>query len=65
MIKSQLTPSRYANRIKNGTFTVNGEEYHVPKNEHGGLNTLHGGDVGYDAVNGARDSTDTSASGTS
>lgn len=42
---------RYINRIKNGTFSLNGEEYHIPKNEHGGLNTLHGGDVGYDRRN--------------
>ncbi|KAH7103343.1 galactose mutarotase-like protein [Auriculariales sp. MPI-PUGE-AT-0066] len=39
---------RYANRIKNGTFAIDGVEYHVPTNEHGGLNTLHGGNVGYD-----------------
>lgn len=39
---------RYANRIKNGTFTIDGNTYHVPENEHGGLDTLHGGKVGYD-----------------
>jgi aldose 1-epimerase len=42
---------RYANRIKNGTFNINGNTYHVPENEHGGLNTLHGGKVGYDQRN--------------
>lgn len=39
---------RYANRIKNGTFTLDGETSDIPKNEHDGINTLHGGDVGYD-----------------
>lgn len=42
---------RYANRIKNGSFVVDGEKYQVPENEHGGLNTLHGGTVGYDQRN--------------
>ncbi|OCF39727.1 hypothetical protein I317_06451 [Kwoniella heveanensis CBS 569] len=42
---------RYANRIKNGTFNLDGTEYDIPKNEHGGLNTLHGGDTGYDHRN--------------
>ncbi|WVF73229.1 hypothetical protein IAT40_008048 [Kwoniella sp. CBS 6097] len=42
---------RYANRIKNGTFNLNGQDYDIPKNEHGGLNTLHGGDTGYDHRN--------------
>ena len=42
---------RYANRIKNGTFTVDGQTSHIPKNEHGGINTLHGGNVGYDQQN--------------
>jgi hypothetical protein len=41
---------RYANRIKNGTFTIDGNTYHVPENEHGGLNTLHGGKVGSCAI---------------
>jgi aldose 1-epimerase len=38
---------RYANRIKNGTFELDGQTYHTPLNENG-LDTLHGGDVGYD-----------------
>lgn len=42
---------RYANRIKNGTFTVNGITSHIPENEHGGEDTLHGGFVGYDQQN--------------
>ena len=42
---------RYANRIKNGTFTVDGQTYHIPENENGGIDTLHGGNVGYDARN--------------
>lgn len=42
---------RYANRIKNGTFTVDGVTSHIPENEHGGLDTLHGGTVGYDQRN--------------
>ncbi|MGB6476518.1 MAG: aldose epimerase family protein [Candidatus Sulfotelmatobacter sp.] len=32
---------RYANRIANGTFTLDGKTYTVPKND--GPNTLHGG----------------------
>jgi aldose 1-epimerase len=42
---------RYANRIKNGTFSIDGTTYHVPENENGGVDTLHGGFVGYDARN--------------
>ncbi len=38
---------RYANRIENGTFTLNGKTYTLPKNEKG-LTTLHGGDSGFD-----------------
>ncbi|PYI01526.1 galactose mutarotase-like protein [Aspergillus sclerotiicarbonarius CBS 121057] len=40
---------RIANRIKNGTFTLDGTEYHIPKNQ--GLYTLHGGTVAYDQRN--------------
>ncbi|KAI9728908.1 MAG: hypothetical protein M1834_007166 [Cirrosporium novae-zelandiae] len=42
---------RYANRIKNGTFTVDGITSNISENEHGGLDTLHGGKVGYDQRN--------------
>ena len=42
---------RYANRIKNGTFTVNGITSHIPENENAGHDTLHGGNVGYDQRN--------------
>ena len=36
-------PGRYANRIANSTFEIDGQVYHTDPNEHGGLNTLHGG----------------------
>ncbi len=39
---------RYANRIAKGTFTVDGQTYHVPVNN--GPNSLHGGLVGFDKV---------------
>ncbi|KAL4781821.1 galactose mutarotase-like domain-containing protein [Aspergillus varians] len=42
---------RYANRIKNGTFTIGNSKSHIPANENGGLNSLHGGDIGYDQRN--------------
>lgn len=42
---------RYANRIKNGTFTIDGETYKVPTNENDGKDTLHGGTTGYDQRN--------------
>ncbi|CAG8071434.1 unnamed protein product [Penicillium nalgiovense] len=41
---------RYANRIKNGTFTIDDNEYHVPQNENG-ADTLHGGFTRYDMRN--------------
>lgn len=40
---------RYANRIANGRFTLNGQDYQLATNENG-LNHLHGGDVGFDKV---------------
>ncbi|KAH9914489.1 galactose mutarotase-like domain-containing protein [Epithele typhae] len=50
---------RYANRIRNGTFTIPiskdasgpGKVFHVPENEHNGTNSLHGGDFGFDRRN--------------
>lgn len=53
--------SRYANRIKNGTFTIDGQSYQIPENENGGHDTLHGGTVGYDARNWTVTQSDTSS----
>ncbi|KAL5377720.1 hypothetical protein DPSP01_009644 [Paraphaeosphaeria sporulosa] len=44
-------PGRYANRIKNSTFTIDGVDYHVDANENGGADTLHGGSDGWDYRN--------------
>lgn len=41
------TVGRYANRIENGQFNLDGKTYLLPKNENG-ITTLHGGEVGYD-----------------
>ncbi|KAK4120881.1 galactose mutarotase-like protein [Parathielavia appendiculata] len=47
-------PGRYANRIKNSTFTIDGDTYRVSANDNptadhpSGLNTLHGGKDGWD-----------------
>lgn len=41
---------RYANRIKNSTFTLDGLKYKVPANENNGADTLHGGPNGWDYV---------------
>eukprot|EP00729_Bicosta_minor_P013580 gene13580-10254_t len=41
------TIGRFANRIANGTFKIDGKTYHTPLNDHG-IDTLHGGWVGYD-----------------
>ena len=37
---------RYANRIANGRFTLDGQEYNITKNS--GQHTLHGGSKGFD-----------------
>jgi aldose 1-epimerase len=42
---------RYGNRIKNGTFTLDGKTFAIPTNENNGANTLHGGLIGYDQRN--------------
>jgi aldose 1-epimerase len=39
---------RYANRIANGKFTLDGQEYNLPVNN--GPNTLHGGPAGWHSV---------------
>jgi aldose 1-epimerase len=48
-------PGRYANRIKNSTFEIDGEVFHIAANENpappahpDGLDTLHGGPDGWD-----------------
>lgn len=38
---------RYANRIADGRFTLNGKEYQLEKNDRGGRVHLHGGAHGY------------------
>lgn len=37
---------RYGNRIAKGTFSLDGNTYHIPTNDHG--NALHGGTEGFD-----------------
>lgn len=39
---------RYANRLAGGTFTLNGQIYHIPTNDNG-KNSLHGGNHGFDS----------------
>lgn len=41
-------PGRYANRIKNSTFTIDGISYRTDANDNKGLDTLHGGSDGWD-----------------
>lgn len=40
--------SRYANRIANGSFSIDGNKYEVTRNE--GIHCLHGGNKGFDKV---------------
>ncbi|KAI7089336.1 galactose mutarotase-like protein [Hortaea werneckii] len=44
-------PGRYANRIKNGTFAIDGTTYQTDLNDNGGRDTLHGGRNGWDYRN--------------
>jgi len=44
-------PGRYANRIRNSSFFIDGSEYHVLPNENNNNNTLHGGPDGWDYRN--------------
>jgi aldose 1-epimerase len=39
---------RFGNRIGNGTFSIDGKNYHLPLNN--GRNTLHGGPLGFDRL---------------
>lgn len=43
------TVGRFANRIANGRFTLDGKEYVLPQND--GTNSLHGGSSGFDQAN--------------
>jgi aldose 1-epimerase len=40
------TVGRYANRIANGRFSLDGTSYQLPQND--GVNSLHGGRLGFD-----------------
>lgn len=40
-------PGRFSNRIKNGTFTLDGKEYHLVLNTGDGKHHLHGGNEGF------------------
>jgi aldose 1-epimerase len=44
-------PGRYANRIKNSTFDIDGETFHILPNENNNNDTLHGGPDGWDYRN--------------
>ncbi|KAF2258161.1 galactose mutarotase-like protein [Lojkania enalia] len=44
-------PGRYANRIKNSSFVIDGMEYNVTPNENYNNDTLHGGPDGWDYRN--------------
>ena len=44
-------PGRYANRIANSSFVIDGEEYHITPNENNNKQTLHGGPDGWDYRN--------------
>lgn len=42
------TVGRFANRLADGKFTLDGKTYQTPRNDHG--NALHGGERGFDKV---------------
>jgi aldose 1-epimerase len=42
------TVGRFANRLADGKFTLDGKVYQTPRNDHG--NSLHGGERGFDKV---------------
>lgn len=42
---------RYANRVQNGTFRLNNKNYSLNTNENNGMDTIHGGKIGYDQRN--------------
>jgi aldose 1-epimerase len=44
-------PGRYANRIKNSSFVIDGETFNVLPNENNNNDTLHGGPNGWDYRN--------------
>jgi aldose 1-epimerase len=44
-------PGRYANRIKNSTFEIDGEKFNILPNENNNNDTLHGGPNGWDYRN--------------
>ncbi|KAK5699044.1 hypothetical protein LTR97_006693 [Elasticomyces elasticus] len=44
-------PGRYANRIKNSTFEIDGIKYHTDPNDNNKNDTLHGGSKGWDYRN--------------
>jgi aldose 1-epimerase len=44
-------PGRYANRIKNSTFEIDGKQFHILPNENNNNDTLHGGPNGWDYRN--------------
>lgn len=50
-MNDQSAVGRYAGRMKNGTFSLNGVTSHVSENENDGHDSLHGGKVGYDQRN--------------
>ncbi len=46
---TNVTVGRYANRIANGQFALDGKTFKLPQND--GTNTLHGGTTGWDKQN--------------